>query len=395
MSSSQAQPLVQQQPPPLAGSGPGMRSSQPAAFSAQVASGRLVPRKDHLLAQLPTQSSSLHAPHQAYRQQQALSQGGRPLDSQEYSAQSKNGALAQNNTQSAVKASVRLSGNLGAASNSSSANQLRQYNKASDMIIMHQGGVQSAQPHQLDGRPKNSYFKTDKVAASALVSTGHAGAKAQNLSHVNIQNTNLSLGAGAAVNNQALTASASGAGARHYFAGQQPQTATYLPAHLDPARSYHNPEDEASMAVTPAHARPQIASPALVSASCDDRALLIRPGHQLAGHDRQSRTATAGSFASKKKEGVPGGYGVLENAFIQQKLHSGHHDAEEPSAKPGQRTPATISEYPRQAKQPRSGGASVAESRIQLKVPQGQNFPQMQGKSSLAKPGQPQSLNHQ
>lgn len=63
-------------------------------------------------------------------------------------------------------------------------------------------------------------------------------------------------------------------------------------------------------------------------------------------------------------------------------------------AKAGQYTPATISDFTRQMKHARSGVASAAESRIQLKIPQGQNYSQLQGKQSPAKPGQQNYANY-
>lgn len=131
VSGGHGKPLGQQHAPPLSAHGAAMRSSLPTSVNAQVASGRLIPRQEHLTAQAPTQSSSLQA-------HQALKDSGRLHNDYQHQAQPKNATVIQNNNQHAAKANVKPSGNLGAASNSSSVNQLHHYNRASDMIILHQ-----------------------------------------------------------------------------------------------------------------------------------------------------------------------------------------------------------------------------------------------------------------
>jgi hypothetical protein len=218
--------------------------------------------------------------------------------------------------QHTVKSNIKHGGSLGGGSNSSSANQLRQHNKTSDMIVLHPGGGLPMEAYQYDVRSKNSHLASDKAPTGTLASAGHVGAKGQNSSQVNIQNANLGLGGGPGASNQGLAASASGTGPRIYFVSkQQVQGANYPGAHSDSANLYYNQKDGTPVAATPVQGS-QIVSPALVSASCDDRSHILGQRRQQTVQEQKSRTATA-PYASKKKDGAPGGHAVLENVFIQ------------------------------------------------------------------------------
>lgn len=219
------------------------------------------------------------------------------------------------------------------------------------------------------------------------------GPKAQRLSHVNIQNANL-IGVGTAAGNQVLVASASGAAPRTYFVGQQ-QAAVGFPVRADSPRAYYNQDDGAPTVVTPARGSSQITHLAL-SASCDDRSRILDPRRQRTAQSKESRTATAAPYSSKRRDGA--GHGVLENAFIQQKLSTPnvneHVEDEGEAEQAGQRTPATISDYSRHVKLVKSSGHSAVDSKIQLKTSQGQAYGQPPGKQSPAKLGQQQYLSY-
>lgn len=216
-----------------------------------------------------------------------------------------------------AKANLKHSGSVGGASNSSSANQLRQHNKTSDMIILHPGAGLPMEAYQYDVRSKNSHLANDKVPTSALAPAGHAASKGQNASQVNIQNANLGLGGGPGAGNQGLAASASGTGPRIYFVSKQQVPAAHYPgAHSDSPHLYYNQKDGTPVGVTPVQGS-QIVSPALVSASCDDRSHILGQRRQQTVQEQKSRTATAAPYGSRKKDGALGGYGVLENVFIQ------------------------------------------------------------------------------
>lgn len=248
------------------------------------------------------------------QQQAAYHQESGRQDTHEYLGQLKNSAVLQTNGQYTAKANIKLSGSLGAASNSSSANQLRQHNKTSDMIILHQGSGPPTDAYQYDARAKHSHLSNDKVPASALPSAGSAGSKGQNSSQVNIQNP---LGGSAPASGQALVSSASGSGPRIYFVTKQNAPGgAYLPAQSDSPHLYYNQKDGMGVGATPVNGSSQIPSPAQLSASCDDRAHILGQ-RQPTVQEQKSRTATAAPYTSKKRDGAPGGYGVLENVFIQ------------------------------------------------------------------------------